>query len=158
MEQIARGHAVRELINQLEAGHSIPQRFHEGARIYFDDAVTLATPGTCVICGLQLFGQQQELCAWHWDWVMFEPLEENQLDFNPNSALIEFLYIYLRETFVITSKTHWQAGLKGHSRCELCNRTTLNVEKLVTLPHGMTLKSHTVCVEHATFRYENIEE
>ena len=158
MEQTARGQAVRDLIDQLEAGGRIPSLLHDGAQIYFDDAVALAIPGTCVVCGLQLLGQQRELCAGHWDWVKFEPLEENQLEFNPNSALIEFLYINLRETFVITSKTHWQAGLKGHSRCELCNRTTLNVEKLVTLPHGSTLKSHTVCVEHATFRCEKIEE
>ena len=158
MEQIARGHAVRELIDQLRAGARIPELRHDGARIYFEESIRKAAPKTCVVCGLQLLGRQFQLCAGHWDWLKFEPLEEFEFEMNPRASLIEFLEVYLRRTTVVPTMNHWQAALHGHSTCEVCYRITLNVENLVIYSSAATLKRHTVCVEHATFRYENIEE
>ncbi|MSZ16317.1 MAG: hypothetical protein F2618_01485 [Actinobacteria bacterium] len=155
MEQLSRGLAVLEFIQQLKSGIPIPQRFHEGSRVYFADALATAEDKTCVVCGIQLVGHQRMVCAGHWDWVQFEPLEEFEFEQNPHQSLIEFLFINLRRTLVIRTRNHWQAGLHGHSRCEVCKRITLNVEVLVTLPHGSHLKRHTVCPEHATFRWED---
>ncbi|MEN9553244.1 MAG: hypothetical protein RLY24_839 [Actinomycetota bacterium] len=155
MEQVARGQAVREFIEQLNAGCRIPELRHDGARIFFEEAVRKAAPKTCVVCGLQLVGRQFQLCAGHWDWLKFEPLEEFEYEMNPRSSLIEFLHINLQHTIVVPTMNNWQAALHGHSTCELCYRITLNVEQLVMLPFGTTLKRHTVCPEHATFRWED---
>ena len=156
MEQLARGKAVLEFIEQLRAGIPIPQRYHEGARIYFADALATANDNSCVVCGLQLIGKQKMLCAGHWDWIQFEPLEEFEFEQNPSASLIEFLHIFLRRTLIIPSQNNRQAGLHGHSRCELCQRITLHVESLVNLPLGSVLKRHTVCLEHASFRWEDV--
>lgn len=51
MEQIARGHAVREFIDQLNAGGRIPESRHDGARIFFEDAVRRAAPNTPLFDG-----------------------------------------------------------------------------------------------------------
>lgn len=155
MEQIARGHAVREFIAQLQAGGRIPERRHDGARIYFEDAVRVAAPKTCVVCGLQLVGRQFQLCAGHWDWLKFEPLEEFEFEMDPRASLIEFLHIYLQRTFIVPTMNNWQAALHGHSTCEMCYRITLNVESLVIYSSGSTVKRHTICPEHATFRWED---
>jgi|GEM_PF-6099148 len=155
MEQLSRGQAVLEFIELLKAGIPIPQRFHEGSRVYFADAIATADDNCCVVCGLQLVGKQKMLCAGHWDWLQFEPLEDFEFEQNPHHSLIEFLNIYVRRTLVIPTQNHWQAGLHGHSRCELCQRITLNVEMLVNLPLGSVLKRHTVCREHASFRWED---
>jgi hypothetical protein len=155
MEQIARGQAVREFIDQLNARGRIPEFRHDGARIFFEDAVGRAAPKTCVVCGLQLVGRQFQLCAGHWDWVKFEPLEEFEYEMDPRSSLVEFLHINLQRTIVVPTMNNWQAALHGHSTCEMCYRITLNVEQLVMLPFGSTLKRHTVCPEHASFRWED---
>ena len=155
MEQLSRGTAVLDFIEQLRAGIPIPQRYHEGARVFFADALATAGNNSCVVCGLQLIGKQRMLCAGHWDWIQFEPLEEFEFEQNPAKSLIEFLHIYLRRTLIISSHNSWQAGLHGHSRCELCQRITVNVEILVNLPLGSELKRHTVCPEHASFRRED---
>jgi hypothetical protein len=156
MEQLSRGFAVLDFIKQLRAGVPIPQRIHQGSRVYFADAIATADKNACVVCGLQLVGRQKMVCAGHWDWLQFEPLEEFEFEQNPSHSLIEFLHIFLRRTFVVTTHNNWQAGLHGHSRCELCMRITLNVEVLINATSGAELKRHTVCPDHATFRWDDL--
>ena len=146
MYQTSRSNAVAEWINQLLAGIPLPHDFHRGARAYFSSALNTARPGSCVVCHTPLIGRQADLCAGHWDYVLIpnDALESSNL-------LVEYLEFNLGLTQVETTSQHWQFVTKGHSRCEICNVPTENVEELRS-ERGHTLKRHIVCADHVSFR------
>lgn len=156
MFQTARGRDVRTLIDQLRAGAPPPTLLHEGARLYFPLAVAASAPGRCVVCATPLVGRQQWLCAGHWDWVLFEPLEVVAHEMFPVQAIIEFLEIILGQTSVWTSPSNHDEARDGDSRCEVCNAATPNVETLRSR-YSSVIKEHIVCSAHRTFRWEDEE-
>lgn len=154
MFQLEREKSVSKLIADLRAGAPRPSRTHIGARVYFAEAVANAQPKTCVVCAVPLLGRQSQVCAGHWDWLLFEPLENFEFQQDPTWSLIEFLTINLSSTYIWHNSRHWMAGLKGHSTCEVCMRITLHFEELRTVKGGC-LKRHTVCPEHSSFRTDS---
>ncbi len=153
MFQSSRSSAVNEWINELRAGAPIPTDMHRGARVYFSALADAAAPGVCVVCGTPLVGRQENLCAGHWDWLLFEPLEEIQMLFNPTNALIEFLRIFVHNGFVISTD-------EGHdpdegATCEVCGTGTTTRETLYTC-NGGSIKEHAICPDHRTFRWEEV--
>lgn len=154
MLQTKRHESVVELINDLDAGAPLPAELHHGARFYFPRAVNAAAAARCIVCNVQLIGQQRLLCSGHWDWVQFEPFEEFDYEMNPRISIIEFLQIHLSNTFIVTQRRSWPAVLKEDAHCEVCGRLTDNVEQLWNR-YATILKSHVVCPEHQTFRWED---
>ena len=146
MYQTYRNDAVTEWINQLLAGIPLPNDFHLGARVYFPAALTTARPGSCVVCHATLIGNQTNLCSGHWDYVLIptDVLESRDL-------LIEYLEANLRLTNIESTTQPWPLVTRGHSRCEICNAPTENVEQLRS-GLGQTLKRHVVCADHVSFR------
>ena len=146
MHQTNRDHAVTEWINQLITGIPSPNDFHHGARVYFPSAINTAKPGSCLVCNATLIGKQDQFCHGHWDYV-FVP----KANLASSETLVEFIELNLRLTFVEITRQDWNLVTKGHSRCEICNTPTDNVEELRS-GLGHTLKRHVVCPDHQSFR------
>lgn len=146
MQQTNRDHAAAEWINQLVAGVPSTNDFHHGARVYFPTAVKETKPSSCIVCDAALIGKQELLCHGHWDYVLIPDASIATRD-----TLIEFIELNLRHTHIETTHQHWALVTKGHSRCEICDTPTDNVEELRS-GLGHTIKRHVVCPDHRSFR------
>jgi len=147
MYQTNRNNAVSELVDQLLAGVAKLSNFHAGARVYFAAAVASAKSGSCIVCGSTLIGTQEHLCSGHWDYVLIpqEALVSTEL-------LVDYLETNLSLSHIEKTSQPWPLVTKGHSRCEICDTPTDNVEELRS-GREHTLKRHVVCSDHQAFRW-----
>lgn len=146
MRTPTRSDAVRRLADEIENGAPLPQTTDTATRLVMPARLSSSAPATCVVCGAGLIGRQKTFCFGHWDYLVVP------VDIADD---VEKFVTFLDETFdrlrVEHVQRHWMAVIKGHSRCEICDALTSNVERLVT-GDDRILKQHTVCPDHQTAR------
>lgn len=142
MKRESREEAARRLASDISNGATLPHDVHTGTRVIMPRRLARATDNTCVVCGAGLVGRQKTFCFGHWDYLTV-PTEAAQ---DP-----EAFVAYLTQTFddvrVVHIQRHWLAVINGHSRCDVCDALTSNVERLVA-GDDRILKQHTVCPDH----------
>lgn len=146
MKRPSRHESARQLADDIMNGKDLPRGTHTNTRLVMPDRLATATTTLCVVCGTALVGRQKTFCFGHWDYLVV-PSEK--------SVDAEQFVAFLIETFddlrVEHFQRHWLAVINGHSRCEICDSLTSNVERLVT-SNDRVLKQHTVCPDHRSTR------
>ena len=146
MRTHSRTDAARHLADEIDNGASLPHSSHRETRLVMPARLSATSTTTCVVCGAGLVGRQKTFCFGHWDYLVVP---------NESASDPERFVAYLGETFdrlrVEHIQRHWMAVIRGHSRCEICDAVTSNVERLVT-GDDRILKQHTVCPDHQTAR------
>ena len=152
MKQTKRHAAIIEVIARIENDPGWSGAHMDDARILLDVHVDAAEPGHCAVCDAPLVGRQELLCQGHWDYLVFDQPRTRPFD-SYLRRLAESLQILESGIEIVRTRTHWMGAVSGHSRCEVCDTVTTNIERLVN-GDGEILKSHTVCEAHCTFRWE----
>lgn len=146
MTRPSRIQAARQLAADIRNGAPLPRSIHPAARLVMPVRLASARGPWCVICNAGLIGRQKTFCAAHWDYLAV-PLEAS-LGADEFCVFLEEAFEQLR---VVHIQRHWLAVINGHSRCDICDVLTSNVERLVT-GDDRILKQHTVCPDHQTAR------
>ncbi len=146
MKRPSRHESARQLADDIMNGKDLPRGTHTNTRLVMPDRLATATTTSCAICGATLVGRQKTFCYGHWDYLAV-PIDA--------SSDPEQFVLFLAEMFdnlrVEHVQRHWLAVINGHSRCEVCEMLTSNVERLVTADDRV-LKQHTVCPDHQSAR------
>lgn len=146
MESISREESARNLAADIRNGGTLPREIHFTARLIMPSRLANAKDKTCVVCGAGLSGRQKTFCFGHWDYLTVPATAANDA---------EIFITYLVETFnrmrIEHFQRHWLAVINGHSRCEVCDSLTSNVERIV-VRENTVIKQHTVCRDHTSFR------
>lgn len=137
--------AARNLIAAVESGSPVPTGKENTVRIIVPHE---PHPGSerCIVCDARLIGRQQRLCAGHWDYLVVPPAATANTE-----QFVAWLTTVTDRLRVEHYQRFWMAVMKGHSRCEICDVPTSNVERLVS-GDSTPVKTHTVCPSHQTFR------
>lgn len=150
MIQAKRQMAVSRLIGQIENGDVVALDLQDEIRFVFQEHLSHNHSRTCQICNTPLVGRQEFFCFGHWDYVIVD-LPLNQ----PYAELLKGFALWLRNNLmdseIVYSQHHWKVVINGHSRCEVCDRSSAIVEQLVN-HNGSVLKKHIVCHDHASFQ------
>ena len=151
MIQAKRQMAVSRLIGQIENGDVVALDLQDEIRFIFQEHLSHNhSSRKCQICNTPLVGRQEFFCFGHWDYVIVD-LPLNQ----PYAELLKGLALWLRNNLmdpgIVYSQHHWKVIISGHSRCEVCDRSSAIVEQLVN-HNGSVLKKHIVCHDHASFQ------
>lgn len=146
METTSRHESALHLAAEINNGGTVPSEIHFFARLIMPSRLANAKDKTCVVCRAGLIGRQKTFCFGHWDYLTVPITAAN----DP-----EIFVAYLIETFnrlrIEHFQRHWLAVINGHSRCEICDSLTSNVERVV-VGENTVIKQHTVCPDHASFR------
>lgn len=146
MKTPSRHESARRLAVDITNGAPLPHATHSDTRLVMPARLTSGDDRSCAVCGAALVGRQKTFCFGHWDYLVV-PIEA--------TADAEQFVTYLTETFdnlrVEHVQRHWLAVINGHSRCDICDALTSNVERLV-VGDGRIVKQHTVCPDHQTRR------
>ena len=146
MKTTSREESARSLADDISNGGTIPREIDTDTRLIMPSKLASANNNNCVVCGAGLSGRQKTFCFGHWDYLTV-----------PTAAAddAETFVAYLAETFdrlrIEHIQRHWLAVINGHSRCEVCDCLTSNVERVV-VGENRVINQHTVCPDHASFR------
>ena len=126
METTSREESARHLAAEISNGGTLPRKIHFFARLIMPSRLANAKDKTCVVCGAGFIGRQKTFCFDHWDYLTVPTTAGNDA---------ERFVAYLIETFhrlrIEHFQRHWLAVINGHSRCEVCDSLTSNVERVV---------------------------
>lgn len=150
MIQMERSTAVSRLIDRIENGDLVALDLQDEIRFVFQEHVSHPDLRKCQICKTPLVGRQEFFCFGHWDYVIVDlPLQRPYYELLKDFA--EWLRNNLLGPAIAYSQIHWLGVIKGHSRCEVCDRSSPIIEQLMN-NDGNVLKQHIVCQDHASFR------
>ena len=150
MIQVKRSEAVSRLIERIENGDLVALDLQKEIRFIFQEHVSQPDSRKCQICQTPLVGRQEFFCLGHWDYVIVD-LPINRPYFELLNDFATWLCNNLTDPEIVYSQSHWLGVIKGHSRCEFCDRPSPLIEQLVNR-NGTVLKKHIVCHDHASFR------
>jgi hypothetical protein len=152
MIQERRNRAVARLIERINHGDLVALDLQDEIRVAFTDPSKSTERINCKVCEVPLVGRQRDFCFGHWDYVTFNlPSAPTYHELLIHVAA--WLRTQMTDLRIERRTAFWLAVIKGHSRCEVCNCMTHNVECLVG-SNGTEIKTHTVCEDHAFIRLQ----
>jgi hypothetical protein len=146
MQQSQRNQAVQKFLDDYRSG-PVPSLDKLSTDLRLIPASANSTKGTCTVCGVLLLGRQDRLCSGHWDYIFLDEI------FHTLQYIAEFVEGNLNGLHITHDAWtgHWLPLYKGALSCEVCGIRTGLTEKLRNI-NGDVLKSHQVCLDHASFK------
>lgn len=151
-----RNTALTKFADQLATGKIIDTSLVRRAeRLIFRSRLDSAIPGICAVCEIATARESLKLCQGHWDYVVIDDSDWRPYlvfeDYVQNICRTELLFLSVRHF-----RGHYMGVLKGGYRCQICGDVSGIVEELINAQEE-SVKRHSVCIEHATFRPFSID-